>query len=138
MYVLGETNLDRYKIHYDGAGEILPEVPGDANATPEGSAGFILWVTRPLEGGDRHLFAGKADDEEDSNSDRDALVALTVSVEGLAAKNGDGETIALDVVTDENYDHISAAILARAMKRITGRMKATHDALSESEKPSDS
>ena len=138
MYVLGETNLDRYEIHYDGAGEILPEVPGEPSATPEGSAGFILWVTRPLNSGDRHLFSEKADDEEGGTSDRDALVALTVSIEGLGVVEVGGAHIAIVEVTEDNYDQIDAAIVARASRRITHRMKATFDSLSESEKPSDS
>ncbi len=137
MYVLGETNLERVRIHYSRTGEILPAVPGAPEATPEGSDGMIVWTLRPLSGGDRHIFSSKSDDEPNEDADRDALIALTVSIEGLAVKTDEGVQ-EITEATVENYDSIDAAILSRVMQRVTARMTKTYEDLGESGTPSDS
>ena len=138
MYVLGETNLDQYRIHYNADGDILPEVPGDPKAEPEGSVGFILWKLRPMRSGDREMFESKPDDEDAATGDREGLIAMTASIEGLAVKNGDGEHVTISELTEENYDSVDVVIVGRAIKRWAVRMKMMKDSLGESEPPSDS
>jgi hypothetical protein len=141
MYVLGETNLDRYKLHYRADGQLLDDV-ADGEPDPPASAGFMEFGIRPMRGTDRALFSEKSDDADGDEQQTAALITLVVWIKGLAVRERDedgqpkGEPVPISRFSEENVRLVDDAILVRVVRRITRRMEDTYRGLGESEKPS--